>query len=153
MSKVWVRFTFFLLAAFAPIWASDAAAACTGSNPTWTSTPDRASVAACVNNAANGATINVTAGSATWSPNISIVNKSLTITGAGASSTLITGGFNLYNSGSRISGFRFNNSNWTVEGSIGFRIHNNTFQNPSWTECILFIGSTDSGFPSDRRPF
>ncbi len=63
--------------------------ACTGSSPTWTSTPDRGSVASCVSSASRGDTINVSAGSATWSSAVNIT-KGLTLMGAGANSTIIT---------------------------------------------------------------
>jgi hypothetical protein len=63
-------------------------AACTGSNPTWTSTPDQTSVASCISQAAVGATINISAGSASWS-GLSI-NKAVHLRGAGVSQTAIT---------------------------------------------------------------
>jgi len=46
-------------------------AQCTGSSPTWTSTPDQTSVARCFSNALAGDTINVSAGTATWTSGIS----------------------------------------------------------------------------------
>lgn len=60
-----------------------AEAACTGSSPTWTSTADRASVNTCVTNASSGDTINVTAGTATWSTPITLSSsKDVSIIGA-----------------------------------------------------------------------
>jgi hypothetical protein len=64
-------------------------AACTGSSPTWTTTPDYASVSTCISNAASGDTINVSAGSATWSSTLSF-SKAITLIGAGQGSTVIT---------------------------------------------------------------
>lgn len=90
-------------------------AACTGSSPTWTSTPDVSSVNTCVTNAVDGDTINVSVGSATWSSGIT-VTKQVSIIGAGIGNTVLTksgsGGFFGYGPGSnvalfRISGFTF----------------------------------------------
>jgi len=70
-------------------------AQCTGSSPTWTSTPDQASVSQCVSNASSGDTINIRAGSATWSSSgITIPStKGLTIIGNGTpNSTGLTTG-------------------------------------------------------------
>jgi hypothetical protein len=69
--------------------ASLAWASCTGSSPTWTTTPDRASVASCVSSAGYNDTINVSAGSATWTSGITIT-KGLTLSGAGIGNTVIT---------------------------------------------------------------
>ena len=59
--------------------------ACTGSSPTWTSTPDFPSVETCLSNASNGDTIKVAAGSATWSSTLTI-NKAIILQGAGITS-------------------------------------------------------------------
>jgi len=124
--------------------ASPSEAACTGANPTWTSTPDQASVATCVTNAANGATIDVAGGSATWTSNIQISNKALTIIGAGAGNTVIANNaFTLTNSASRISGFTFNlnsGGHFLIEASVGFRIDHNTVTRPNWGEWVLAYG-------------
>jgi len=122
-----------------------AEAACTGSNPSWTSTPDRASVSSCVSQAASGSTIQVTSGSATWSGTIAIANKALTVIGSGAASTVITdGGFTLTNSGSRISGFTFNRTSnaatFVIEGSVGWRIDHNTIKYPTASDMISSYG-------------
>lgn len=71
-------------------WTSGAEAACTGSNPSWTSTPDQGSVQSCVNSATDGATINVTAGSVTWTTAVSWTNKNIAIIGAGVGNTNVT---------------------------------------------------------------
>lgn len=63
-------------------------AACTGSSPTWTSTPDYASVNTCVSSAGRGDTINVTAGSATWSSALALT-KGVSLIGAGRDSVTI----------------------------------------------------------------
>jgi len=156
MTRWSVQLACCVLAVFAPWGASPASAACTGSHPTWTSTPDQASVASCVSSAASGATINVSAGSAAWSTPIAIVDKNLTIIGAGAGSTVIsTRGFNLSNSASRISAFTFNlgtGNYMTFEGSRGFRIDHNTIAMPGWDFCLFAIGSfngTRSNTPAE----
>ena len=75
-------------------------AACTGSSPTWNSTPDSTSVQSCVNSASAGDTINIFPGTATWGGNAVVIpdNKPVNIIGAGKSSTVITlnGGSNTY---------------------------------------------------------
>lgn len=81
------RFLFALALLFA---AGAAQAACTGSSPTWSSTIDQASVASCVSSAASGDTINVAAGSATWSAGVSWTNKNIKIIGAGVGNSIIT---------------------------------------------------------------
>jgi hypothetical protein len=58
-------------------------AGCTGSSPTWTSTPDQASVASCVSQANDGDTITIAAGSATWTSGVTVSAKGLTIKGTG----------------------------------------------------------------------
>lgn len=67
---------------------TNANASCTGSSPTWTSTPDQASVTTCVSNALSGDTINVAAGSATWSA--ITITKAIHLVGAGIGNTVIT---------------------------------------------------------------
>src|SRR4030095_8115662 len=80
-------FAFLLILLF----ATTVEAACSGSSPIWTTTPDQASVTTCVGNAVDGDTVNVLAGSATWS-NLVIANKSISLIGAGAGNTDISGG-------------------------------------------------------------
>ena len=58
-----------------------ASASCTGASPTWTTTPDQASVQTCINNASNGDTVNVSAGSASWTS--VTLSKDITLNGAG----------------------------------------------------------------------
>ncbi len=145
MVKFRIQLGVCVLAVFAPWSVSSAEAACSGSSPTWTSTPDRASVAACVNNAHNGDTINVASGTATWSSNIQISGKSLAIIGAGTGNTIINSdAFTLTNSGSRISGFTFNltpgSTYFTIEGSVGFRIDHNTIKLTSAETAVLAYG-------------
>jgi hypothetical protein len=143
--KAHLVMTVLSLAIAAPWAATPAAAACTGSSPTWTATPDRSSVATCVSNARNGDTVNVSAGSASWSSNIDIQDKAVSVIGAGAGKTIIgSKAFTLTNSGSRISGFTFNLSPgsgyFQLEGSVGFRIDHNTISLTSAETAVLAYG-------------
>lgn len=122
-----------------------AAASCTGSSPTWSSTPDQSSVQTCVNNAANGDTINVSAGSATWS-SFGWSGKNINLIGAGASSVNITmsGLLSIDTSVFRLSGFTFNQGSGVyinVSNSTGFRIDHNTLNRSSWDISILAYGN------------
>ena len=126
-------------------WSTDASAACTGSSPNWNSSPDRSSVAACVSSARTGDTINVSAGSASWSSNINITDKAISVVGAGAGVTVIgTKAFTLTNSASRISGFTFNlaagSGYFLIEGSVGFRIDHNIITLPQADTAVLAYG-------------
>jgi hypothetical protein len=107
-------------------WVSDAAAACTGASPTWTSTPDRSSISSCLATARDGDVINVQAGTASWSPSLSITKK-VTLAGAGAGNTIINGTFTITGAGARITGFTINvgSAYNSIEWSVGFRIDHN----------------------------
>ena len=74
-------------------WASPTWATCTGSSPTWTSTPDLTSVSSCVSSASRGDTINVSAGDGTetWTSALS-VTKGVSLIGPGRNSLSISGG-------------------------------------------------------------
>ena len=61
-----------LILPFITVLPSLAWGACTGSSPTWTTTPDYTSVASCISGATAEDTITVSAGSATWSTTLSI---------------------------------------------------------------------------------
>jgi hypothetical protein len=130
-------------------------AACTGSSPTWTSTPDLASVITCVGIAASGDTVNVSAGSATWSGEI-VVTKAMHIQGAGIGNTVITvtaGGFAyLPTSGEvnkvfELNGFTFNGNSAFDETAYGhtppitgLKVHDNAFNNASSGRAIFLSG-------------
>ncbi len=119
--------------------------ACKGLSPTWSSTPDRTSVASCVSRAKNGDTINVSAGTATWASGISYT-KGISIIGAGIGNTVITVGgtdaFSITPSTNsyltRISGFTFNldnhwgihcDNNKSLPPKYNIRIDHNRFTN------------------------
>ncbi len=106
-------------------------AACTGSSPTWYCTtdscPTQAEVQACINGATSGDTINIAAGSYSWTGGVSIPEaKTIKLIGAGSSisGTVITGTgsalntfVNFKSDNTRISGFRFLNSGSSNNGS------------------------------------
>src|SRR5262249_37352353 len=108
--------------------ATTVEAACSGSSPIWTTTPDQASVTTCVGNAVDGDTINVLSGSATWS-NLTISNKSISLIGAGAGNTTISGGilFTIITKATggapagffRLSGFQFMSTGGCRGGTDG----------------------------------
>lgn len=88
-------------------------AQCTGASPTWNSTPDQASLSSCVSKASAGDTINVSAGTVTWSTAGIATSKAISIIGAGANSTIINDA--IPTSGNPCSIFRFTPS---VVGSL-----------------------------------
>lgn len=164
MTKLRIQGMFFVLAMIF-LWTSNGMAACTGSSPNWTSTPDRTSVASCVSSATAGDTINVTAGDGTetWATEI-VLNKTLNIIGPGRDSLTITvqtlafditaplGGTNA----SRISGFTFDISSsssqpawirlWCYDNAgcpRGWRIDHNrvTKTTTSTTYCFQQAGN------------
>jgi hypothetical protein len=75
------------------LWASPLWAACSGSTPTWTCTADStaAQINTCIGSATAGDTINIGAGSGTWTTTV-VITKGLHLKGAGADSTTITHG-------------------------------------------------------------
>lgn len=133
--------------------AVEASAACTGASPTWTTTPDRASVQTCVSGASNGDTVNVTAGdgSETWATQVSIT-KGISLIGPGDTNLTIVDGMTtgqamlswtcVQGYAHRLSGFRFEDGgagtnagngvfaiNCTNVGDTTFRIdHNISFK-------------------------
>ena len=76
--------------ALASVLSASASAVCTGSSPTWTSTVDYGSLSSCVSQAKSRDTINVSAGTATYSSTL-LVTKGISIIGAGPTSTIING--------------------------------------------------------------
>lgn len=92
--------------------ASAVEAVCTGSSPTWLSTPDETSVQDCANRARRGDTIQVESGSASWKYGVTIpTDKQLVIQGAGIDETTIaTQGayaFDIKSGNKRITGLTF----------------------------------------------
>lgn len=67
--------------------------ACSGSSPTWTATPDYASVSTCVGAAVDNDTVNILGGTATWNSRLS-TTKAITIQGSGIGVTIIRNGVN-----------------------------------------------------------
>jgi len=118
---------FFLLILFLGVFglAENSHAACTGASPTWTTTPDYASVSSCVSQATAGDMVNVSAGSATWSSQLKIT-KGINLIGAGdgvtyGAGTVITTtytGTTLYSS----AGFAVAYSPDSADRTTGFRL-------------------------------
>lgn len=146
-------------------------AACTGSSPTWTSTPDFASVNTCLTNASRNDTVNVSAGSATWASTLNIM-RGVKLLGAGRGITVITssGGVELVSISPdstavaneeiiKVSGFTFDGAGSTttlldssgasgISGTKPWRslvIVNNTFSNANInvTSGALVIGNAN----------
>ena len=66
---------------------------CTGSSPTWTTTPDYVSLSSCVSQATYGDTINVSAGAAQTYTSTLNITKNIKLAGPGASNlTILSGG-------------------------------------------------------------
>src|SRR5271166_892953 len=100
-------------------------AACTGSSPTWTSTPDQTSVSSCISRASVGDTINVSAGSATWSG--FTISKAIILQGAGSTgsgtnislTSIRALTINKQTTGvTRINGFQFTATNGISDAAI-----------------------------------
>jgi hypothetical protein len=152
MSEVSMRW----VAALGVVFGSwSAYAACTGASPAWASTPDQASVAQCVGSAASGDTVTVSAGSATWSSEVT-VTKAMHIHGAGIGNTTITvsaGGFAYLPAAAdvdnvfELDGFTFNGNNAFDETGYGqtppitgFKVHDNAFNNASTGRAVFLAG-------------
>lgn len=142
--------------------SASAFAACTGSSPTWTASADQTSVNTCISNASPGDTVNVAAGSATWS-SVTWSGKKVILAGvstapvgnaAGTSSTHITVsgggavGFDSCN-GCQITGFDFEEGTGTnylqITNSINFRVNNNTVNRGNWDIGVLIFGGFSGG--------
>jgi hypothetical protein len=97
----------------------------------------------------------VSSGSVTWSGNIPISGKDLTIIASTKYGPTIAGwGFALNNSASRMSGFTFNHtgSYMLFDGSQGWRFDNNIVTRTTWDFTFLVVGSlngTASNTPSE----
>jgi hypothetical protein len=115
-------------------------AGCTGSSPTWETTPDYASLSACVAGLQNNDTLNVTAGGGTSEITSTLVvpSSGVKIIGPGAANlTLTWTGNYVFSTASkssfRISGFTFATSTYQtsilVKGGTGWMIDNNIYTN------------------------
>ena len=135
----------FALAVIFLLLPSAAAAACVGASPTWTTTPDQGSVQTCVNKAVSGDTINVSAGSATWSSSVTFSGKNLIIVGAGIGNTIISSSSiqaDGCNSPCEITGFTWNMGNYMqISGSIGWRVDHNAFTRATWDYVFFTYGN------------
>lgn len=122
-----ITVTTFLVLLLVPssVWA-----ACTGSSPTWTATPDYSSVSSCVSSASRGDTINVTAGDGTesWSNALSLT-KGVHLQGPGRDNLTISRSNTLIiitpdatarsnNETIRVTGFTFNGNDAFVSAGL-----------------------------------
>jgi hypothetical protein len=104
-------------------------------------------VQAAVNSASNGDTVNVPAGSCVWSSTL-MVTKRITLQGAGIDITNITKSpaegevINLYQSGSRLTGFTFINGTARVDGD-GWRIDHCKFYSNNFMEGVNVRGERE----------
>ena len=123
--------------------AQGAEAACTGASPTWTSTPDHDSVAACVASASAGDTINISAGAESWSGLGTItVSKRLTIIGAGSGCPASCDDATTIRVGSTMA-FQVTASN--------VRISALTFEGPAAAYGSILINKTGTSSATDWR--
>jgi len=129
-------------------------AACTGESPTWYCTtdtcPTQVEVNACISGATSGNTINIAAGTYTWTSYVTIpADKTIKLIGAGSSLTIInseTMFVNMYSDNSRLSGFRFNRLTGGTDATfvevrgVGFRIDHNYMDDANyetyWSLCV-----------------
>ena len=129
-------------------------AACTGSSPTWSSTPDYASMASCMSSATAGDTINVSGGSQeNWDSTL-VISKGVHIAGAGTGSTLIGCGTadplieilpsnQSLNAEVEISGIAFDSNNTCIVISLGeYNYEPTTFQTRINIHENYFYGTT-----------
>ena len=109
----------------------------------------QAAIQAAINSAATGDTVSVPSGSATWTTNVTIPNgKKITLAGAGATATLITGsGIGMNQSGSRVTGFGFSGSNINVDGH-GWRIDHCSFSSTAFAEAVSAYGQSLNEYPT-----
>lgn len=150
------RLALLVVAVYFTSCATHATAACSGSSPLWTAaSASRTDVSDCVTAASTGDTIRVPAGSETWASTLSIA-KSVSVIGAGSSSTLITnGGFALTNGYTiRISGFGFTDSHITLGGKADlthpFRIDHNSFTATGSKVTMVWNGNSQTPM---RQPY
>lgn len=84
MKRIFILFVLLLSAYPLSVWA-----ACTGSSPTWIADADSTSVNSCISQASEGDTLNVRAGTFSWTPTLT---KHISIIGGYDGTTTITGG-------------------------------------------------------------
>jgi hypothetical protein len=103
--------------------------------------------------ATTGDTVLVPSGSSIWTSGVSIPNsKKITLQGAGMGSTIITANpigmvVELNQSGSRVTGFRFNNGTVRVDGH-GWRVDHCKFYNNQVLEGVYAYGAVLNDHPT-----
>ena len=114
---------FFTTILVTSLFAANAFAACGGSSPNLiAANASRDEVMACFNIAKNGDTINIPAGTSTWSSGISTGSKSVTFKGAGMGNTVITLStgsyvFTMGNSSTKILDMTLRNGGVFIDGT------------------------------------
>jgi hypothetical protein len=122
-----------------------ASASCAGSSPTWTTTPDSASVSTCISNAASGDTINISAGSGTWGTKT--ITKAIGLIGPGTANLSVSGTVDYEPTSAEavkvfeMSGITFSGTQnhftsscaSTATPITGLKIHDNAFDSQSTT--------------------
>ncbi|MBI9099855.1 MAG: hypothetical protein JEY91_15350 [Spirochaetaceae bacterium] len=101
-----------------------------------------------VDTAITGDTVFVPSGTSTWNSKVTIPNdKKITIQGAGVTETIINGNaITMNQSGSRITGFRFNSGEITVDGD-DWRIDHCYFYADSFSNGVRVNGNRKSLHP------
>lgn len=132
------------------LWCASALAACTGSSPTWTTTPDQTSFHTCLLGITAGDTINISSGSATWS-GAETLTKLVFINGAGGTNTQLTSATFIYQASARVTGIDFiwNSNNYTfqVQGVVIWRFDHNVVTYNAGSDMALVFGQT--GTPAE----
>lgn len=117
----------------------NAQAACAGSSPTWTTTPDYESVNSCISNALSGDTVQLTGGDATWTNQLLITHELILIGGSGTITTNVANDYAIKfvptaNEALEIKNFTFTGRRMIKLHNPSFsvvinkiKIHNNSF--------------------------
>lgn len=123
-------------------------AACTGSTPTWSCTPDYDSINGCINGSgcsgiSAGDTINVSAGDGTetWSSQL-IINKGVTLKGAGSTKTIITAGLDATGSARALTQYLIVYYPSNPENDEPFRLTGFTFDCASRIQALKLFNPT-----------
>jgi hypothetical protein len=134
--------------------SSEVHAACTGSSPTWTTTPDQASISSCISSAVANDTVIISAGTGTISSTIT-VTKGITIQGAGIDTTTIVCDASLaffkyvpsdftLNTPFRVTGLTFNMNNLCDGIILGYSSSSYVIQTKIRIDHNKFIHSNSS---------
>ncbi|MCK5232284.1 MAG: hypothetical protein KAR13_18580, partial [Desulfobulbaceae bacterium] len=143
MKKEILRFVFIVLAV-SIVWISDVGAATINA-----ASCSQSDVQAAINSATTGDSVIVPSGNCTWSSTVTISSdKKITLQGAGIDSTIINRSpsgtaINLSQSGSRVTGFTFNEGS-VQTGGDGWRVDHCMFYSPSSCGIAVMARGTNS---------